>query len=608
MRAMLVLADAARARATRPALAATPRRTSRARVLATAASSASTRRAGAVPAVRWRCSSRYCTRIAARVDAEAPRARDVMVVALRRRGRRRRGGGRSRPSTCPWRPAARALDRRAGRRAGLDARHGSLLARHGRASRASSTSSGAAWRCVTDALSDDWRVKGARLVRFDAARGRRRAPPVALQASFLGAIFNRDGWLDFWGASPTRPRRPTRAPYIYVGTADPWASARRGRSRSTTPCWAAPSSDADADGCEDVPSSGRAGVFAAAGPSSTTATRSTRATAAAGSLANRALGSTACPTSKARPTRRRASAASPWSPTSTATAAPTKRRGQLPGAFPDTFVRRARGVRSEPGGARPTTRGGRPRARGGPLPWDDGRRGALDLHVFNLWHDDWRGRFTDRSYRLATTTDVPRREELCSPEAPSARRSRTSMATAQRDAAGHRHAQGSLYTGPASLWRGGREVWHDARGWLRLCARPRGDGCELDGAPDLVGDGRVLAQPGAGARRWIGFVFVGRSAASGVSPVETDRDVAAFALSPPTAAASLLNPPHRGPPAPAPALAGLCSGEGDRARGVRPARRSRARPLPRRARRRRGCSGASAPLTVRCSRACGRTR
>lgn len=51
--------------------------------------------------------------------------------------------------------------------------------------------------CVTDALSSDWRVKGVRVVRFDAARGavEERVVAGALQASFLWGDFDRDGAL-----------------------------------------------------------------------------------------------------------------------------------------------------------------------------------------------------------------------------------------------------------------------------------------------------------------------------------------------------------------------------------------------------------------------------
>ncbi|MFO0605762.1 MAG: hypothetical protein U0324_21445 [Polyangiales bacterium] len=476
-----------------------------------------------------------CTRTPPRVDAEAPRARDVAAVAP--------SPARSSP---PWRWAVAALDlppgaplpalstveRVAAPGLTLDTVH--RFARHGRgrvACQFDVARRGVA--CVTDALSDDWRVKGARLVRFDAARGAvaERLVAGALQASFLWGDFNRDGWLDFWGFADETEEADARA-VLYVGTADPWAFRPTRPLAIDHPVLGGAVLDADADGCEDVLVLGTGWEFRRGGP-----VVYYRDTLYAGDCrggfapANRALGLDRVPDfegeTDAPPRLGRVAVVTDLDGDRCADLVVGNYR-----AHPDTFVRRACGGSFEAWRRAPDDPWRETLGHAvGLFPWDDGRRGALDLHVFNLWHDDWRGRFTDRSYRLATTTDVPRREELPQPlEAPLGAavadfdgdgRSETLLATGTR---------GQPYTGPASLWRGGREVWHDARGWLRLRETPAVTDVNLDGAPDLVGDGRVLAQPGAGARRWIGFVFVGRSASGSVAVVETDRDAAAFAL------------------------------------------------------------------------------
>ncbi len=107
--------------------------------------------------------------------------------------------------------------------------------------------------CVTDALSDDWHVKGVRLVRVDpatfAVEERLVAP--SLHASFLWGDFNRDGAPDFWGFSDELKDADARA-VLHLGTPDPWTFRPTRPLSIDHPALGGAVLDADGDGCEDV--------------------------------------------------------------------------------------------------------------------------------------------------------------------------------------------------------------------------------------------------------------------------------------------------------------------------------------------------------------------
>jgi len=160
--------------------------------------------------------------------------------------------------------------------------------------------------------------------------------------------------------------------------------------------------------------------------------------------------------------------------------------------------------------------------------WDSSLRGTLDLHVFNLWHDDWRGGATDRSYvlREGVRQDAP--QPLEAPfgavvaDFDSDRHAEVLLATGPR---------GQPYGGPAVMLREGNPLWRDTTGWLTFRETPSVVDLNLDGAPDLVGDGRILANRPHPRRRWMGLVFEGRSVSGSLVVLEDRAGTrAAFAL------------------------------------------------------------------------------
>ncbi|MDO9018366.1 MAG: hypothetical protein Q7V43_15725 [Myxococcales bacterium] len=70
--------------------------------------------------------------------------------------------------------------------------------------------------------------------------------------------------------------------------------------------------------------------------------------------------------------------------------------------------------------------------------------------------------------------------------------------------------------------RNGRVVWRDETDWLKLRETPAIVDLDLDGAPDLIGDGLVIAQRPEAGRQWIGFAFVGRSLSGSTGVLEDE--------------------------------------------------------------------------------------
>ncbi len=369
--------------------------------------------------------------------------------------------------------------------------------------------------CVTDLRSPDWRRKGVRLVRVDPATFALDERIVAphFHGSFLWGDFNRDGAPDFWGFSDELDDADARA-VLYLATSDPWVFRETRPITVDHPVLGGAVLDADGDGCEDVLVLGTGWEFQTDRPTQYFPDELHRGDCRGGfRLANRELGLDRLPDFTGNPAPARLGR------TATVTDFDDDGRSDLVvgnyRAQPDSFLRSDR-----PGHfvhwAGDPDRDPRRQFFGhalGLFPADLAARGRLDLVVFNLWHGDDRGTVTDRSYALrvdehgeSSRTDLP--QPL---EAP------FGGAVADLDGDGlpevllataHR---GPPYEGHALLVRNGRVVWRDETDWLKLRETPALVDLDLDGAPDLIGDGRVLAQRTETTRRWIGFVFVGRS-------------------------------------------------------------------------------------------------
>lgn len=389
--------------------------------------------------------------------------------------------------------------------------------------------------CVTDLRTPDWHRKGVRLVRVDPARFTidERLVSSHFHGSFLWGDFNRDGAPDFWGFSDEFDDSDARA-VLYLGTADPWAFRETRPIAVDHPVLGGAVLDADGDGCEDVLVLGTGWEFQRERPVEYFPDGLYRGDCRGGfELANRAFGldRVADFVGNASPPR--------LGRTATVTDLDGDGRSDLVvgnyRAHPDSFLvadGEGRFVRWRDDPDRDPRRTYFGHAVG-LFPVDIARRGRLDLVVFNLWHGDERGAVTDRSYLLRTDGNgAVVREVMPQPlEAPFGGavadldgdgRAEVLLATAHR---------GPPYEGEAGLIRGGQVVWRDRGDWLKLRETPAIVDLDLDGALDLMGDGRVLAQRPSADRRWIGFVFVGRSL-SGSTGVFEDQDGAltAFAM------------------------------------------------------------------------------
>lgn len=380
--------------------------------------------------------------------------------------------------------------------------------------------------CATDLRSPDWRRKGVRLVRVDPATFAIDERIVAphFHGSFLWGDFNRDGAPDFWGFSDELDDADARA-VLYLGTADPWTFRETRPLAIDHPVLGGAVLDADGDGCEDVLVLGTGWEFQNDRPVQYFPDGLHRGDCRGGfRLANRELGLDRLPDfigSPAPPRLGRTATVTDLDGDGLSDLVVGNYRAQA-----DNFLRADAAGRFVRWSGDPD-RDPRRQYFGhtvGLFPADLAARGRLDLVVFNLWHGDERGAVTDRSYALRVDErGASHRTELPQPlEAP------FGGAAADLDGDGlpevllataHR---GPPYEGHALLVRNGRVVWWDEADWLKLRETPAIVDLDLDGATDLAGDGRVLAQRTEGARLWIGFVFVGRSLSGGTGVLEEE--------------------------------------------------------------------------------------
>lgn len=388
--------------------------------------------------------------------------------------------------------------------------------------------------CVTDLRSRDWHRKGVRVVRVDPARSSIEEHVVAphFHGSFLWGDFNRDGAPDFAGFSDELDDPEPRVA-VYLGTRDPWVFRETHPIAIDHPVLGGAVIDADGDGCEDLLALGTGYEFTRGRPVTYFADALFRGDCRGGfAIANAAFGLDHVPDF----------VGSPASPRLGRVAAVTDldddgRSDLVVGNYrthPDTFLRsdgRGRFVAWEHNPDRDPGRAYFGHAVG-LSPFDLEGRGRLDLVVFNLWHNDERGRVTDPSYVLrGTGAGVERRPIPQGVEAPFGGvatdfdgdgSAEVLIATAHR---------GEPYEGRAVLLRKGSLAWRDAEGWLRFRETPAVVDLDLDGAPDLVGDGRVLAQRAPASRAWVGFVFTGRPLAGCTMVFEAEGGVRrAFSL------------------------------------------------------------------------------
>lgn len=369
--------------------------------------------------------------------------------------------------------------------------------------------------CVTDLRSADWHRKGVRVVRVDPARFTIEERVVAphFHGSFLWGDFNRDGAPDFWGFSDEFDDADART-VLYLGTPDPWRFRETRPLAIDHPVLGGAVLDADGDGCEDVLVLGTGWEFQSDRAVTYYPDAVYRGDGRGGfRLANRELGLDRLPDfvgSAAPPRLGRAATVTDLDHDGRSDLVVGNYRAQadsfLRSDAPGHFARWAGDPDRDP----------RRQFFGhavGLFPIDLASRGHLDLVVFNLWHGDERGAVTDCSYVLRVDDrGESSREMLPQPlEAP------FGGAVADLDGDGSPELllatahRGPAYEGHALLVRQGHVTWRDERDWLKLRETPAVVDLDLDGAPDLIGDGRVLAQRPEAGRRWIGFAFVGRS-------------------------------------------------------------------------------------------------
>ncbi|MDO9018342.1 MAG: FG-GAP repeat protein [Deltaproteobacteria bacterium] len=380
--------------------------------------------------------------------------------------------------------------------------------------------------CVTDLRSSDWHRKGVRLVRVDPATFAIEERVVAqhFHGSFLWGDFNRDGAPDFWGFSDELDDADARA-VLYLATSDPWTFRETRPIVIDHPVLGGAVLDADGDGCEDVLLLGTGWEFQSNRAVQYFPDELHRGDCRGGfHLANRELGLDRLPDFTGNPAPARLGR------TATVTDLDGDGRSDLVvgnyRAQPDSFLRSDRAGHFVRWAGDPD-RDPRRQYFGhavGLFPADLAARGRLDLVVFNLWHGDDRGAVTDRSYALR----VDERGESTRIELPQPLEAPFGGAVADFDGDGlpdvllataHR---GPPYEGHALLVRNGRVAWRDEADWLKLRETPTIVDLDLDGAPDLIGDGRVLAQRPEAGRRWIGFAFVGRSLSGSTGVLEDE--------------------------------------------------------------------------------------
>ncbi len=385
--------------------------------------------------------------------------------------------------------------------------------------------------CATDHLSPNPHLRGTRVFRVDPATFAVTERPLGpgLHGSFLWGDFNEDGAPDVWAFADEGDDPHDRA-VLYLGhRRDPWNFTPTRPLRVTHPVLGGAILDADGDGHEDLLLLGTGIEFQPGQPVSYARDAVYRGDGRGGFVhANRALGLDRIEDFDGHPGPARLGRTALVTDLNDDGCADLVVGNYR--AHRNTFLQascRGRFVawRHDPDRDGSRSIFGHTVGLGA---WDGSLEGGLDLYVFNLWHDDWRGGITDRSLVLRGGA----REEFPQPlEAPFGavvadfdgdRRPEVLLATGPR---------GQPYGGPAVLLRDGQRLWHDTTGWLTQRETPSVVDLNLDGAPDLVGDGRVLANCPAPGRRWMGVAFEGPSVSGSLVVLEDHAGGrAAFAL------------------------------------------------------------------------------